>query len=702
MGSIEVRNSLLSKKLKRTETRLLIIDDNQLRYNQILQLFSAQEHQVQACLLDDFKTFEKQLNLPWDMVIFGRAYDLKIEQTLSLIQASSQPNLPVLLLEPEDFDAQQYQNYIHKGIYDVLSLKSPDHFYISIIRALSYSRLVQAEHRLLNELEAAQTQAQSLVAETHKAVAVLQEGIHFSANKEYATLFGFENEDDLIGLPLLDVLQPEDLAQFKLRFKKISQGQFEHARFEIKTLNSNVKNNPLHVEFLPSGNDDEIQLNIECPSQATQKSEPTTVAPTVTIAPAEKLSSLNSSLQQINRHLSNHPANVNALVLFGLNHCPNEVFQSDWRGTKSYFSNIQNFIKEQVNVPIHQIETALYAGLIQAESKEVLNSLLIGLNGLQKPQLLVTDNHTFPLQLKLGYCELNQPISNETAFEQLLSKAFATPLPVFNSQKIDADIGLTTEHIQTSVKLTLLQELKQKLDAGSIQLKYQQLYDKQDQHTHTYEVTAGFIHDNQWIDLSDLADLKDDPELSVQLDRWILVEACKQLHNFITQYPKAKLIVNLNHHILINDKKLPELVAKLLTIIGSKQAHPLIVQFSENSLQQNLSQAQQQVALLRQYGAEISIRNFGDSLYSESILTQIDTQYLCLHSKLSKMLASEKDMAKLQEKILNFIGMKSVEILLTDLNDMNLFANAWNVEARFLQGNYFQKKLDRLTDVQDQ
>lgn len=297
---------------------------------------------------------------------------------------------------------------------------------------------------------------------------------------------------------------------------------------------------------------------------------------------------------------------------------------------------------------------------------------------------------------------VNQPISNETAFEQLLSKAFATPLPVFNSQKIDADIGLTTEHIQTSVKLTLLQELKQKLDAGSIQLKYQQLYDKQDQHTHTYEVTAGFIHDNQWIDLSDLADLKDDPELSVQLDRWILVEACKQLHNFITQYPKAKLIVNLNHHILINDKKLPELVAKLLTIIGSKQAHPLIVQFSEHSLQQNLSQAQQQVALLRQYGAEVSIRNFGDSLYSESILTQIDTQYLCLHSKLSKMLASEKDMAKLQEKILNFIGMKSVEILLTDLNDMNLFANAWNVEARFLQGNYFQKKLDRLTDVQDQ
>lgn len=115
MGSTKVRNSLLSKKLKRTETRLLIIDDNQLRYNQILNLLLGNDYQVQALLLDDLKSFEKQLNTPWDAIIFGRAYDLKIEQTLSLIQASEQPNLPVLLLQPDDYQPQQYQAYIQKG-----------------------------------------------------------------------------------------------------------------------------------------------------------------------------------------------------------------------------------------------------------------------------------------------------------------------------------------------------------------------------------------------------------------------------------------------------------------------------------------------------------------------------------------------------------------------------------------------------------
>ncbi|WP_228731809.1 hypothetical protein, partial [Acinetobacter sp. Colony158] len=50
----------------------------------------------------------------------------------------------------------------------------------------------------------------------------------------------------------------------------------------------------------------------------------------------------------------------------------------------------------------------------------------------------------------------------------------------------------------------------------------------------------------------------------------------------------------------------------------------------------------------------------------------------------------------------NFHQIKPIEILAQGLNDMTLFANAWNIEARYLQGDYFQKKLDRLTDVQDQ
>ncbi|NLN56660.1 MAG: diguanylate phosphodiesterase, partial [Gammaproteobacteria bacterium] len=171
MGSIKVRNPLLSKKLKRTETRLLIIDDNQIRFNQICEQLTANEHRVQAILLDDIKNFEKQLHLTWDLVIFGRAYDLKVDQALTLIRASQQPNLPLLLLRPDDYDTTQYTNYIRKGIYDIVNLDFPERFYFGLIRALSFSRLQQSQEQLMTELENAQIQAQALVEDSNKAVA---------------------------------------------------------------------------------------------------------------------------------------------------------------------------------------------------------------------------------------------------------------------------------------------------------------------------------------------------------------------------------------------------------------------------------------------------------------------------------------------------------------------------------------------------
>ncbi|WNY30819.1 EAL domain-containing protein [Acinetobacter calcoaceticus] len=703
-----MRNSLLSKKLKRTETRLLIIDDNQLRYNQILNLLLGNDYQVQALLLDDLKSFEKQLNTPWDAIIFGRAYDLKIEQTLSLIQASEQPHLPVLLLQPEDYQPQQYQAYIHKGIYDVVPLEPLDYFYITLIRTLSYSHLLQTEQRLTSELETIHSHTQTLVNNSHKAVALFQEGMHVKANTEYLNLFGFKQEEEIIGLPILDVLQPNDLNIFKQRFKKISLGQFDQARFEIQSQHAAISgNNALKLEFIPSQEEDAVQLTIDY--QLDLQTPANTVF-------SEKSYGLITPWQQINRQLSTHPAQANALVLFRLSQCPERVFQLDWQTPGQYFNQLQSFLKEQAQMPIFNLELGAYLGVLQAENSTVLNSQLASLQSLQKEHLLPINELNYSIQFKLSYAQITEPL-NEASFAKLLDQTSQQELPKAKSEielapTIDIispeptsssiSLDLSLQNVDAPVQSSLLQQLKQQLARGEIHLKYQQIYDKHDQETHNYEVTSGFIADEQWHDLNDLATLRDDSELSIQLDRWVLVEASKQLHNFITQYPKAKLIINLNIDILLKDKSFPELISKLLTIIGSKQESPLVLQFSEKAIQPHLAIVQQHIARLRQHGAEISIRDFTSSIYSESILQQLDVQYLKLQSKKTELLNSDAGLAQLQEKVLNYLTVKPVGILLADLNDMNLFANAWNVEARFLQGRYFQKKLDRLTDVQDQ
>lgn len=705
MGSLEVRNPLLSKKLKRSETRLLIIDDNQIRFNQIRDFLSANEHLVQATLLDDLQNFEKQLNQNWDIVIFGRAYDLKYEQALSLIQLSKQPNLPIILLKPDDYQPAQYASYIRKGIYDILDLEYADRFYMGLIRALSFSRLLLKQQHLMHELESAQSQAQSLVHESNKAIALIQEGIHVHANSEYLELFAIKNAEDVIDLPLLDLLQPQDLNDFKLRFKKINQGQFDLGRFEMTTLNTQVSlPNPLKIEFLPSTDEDALQITIDLETMASNNNASDN---------HDKSSYKPNTYQLINRAIAQQPADVSALVLFSIASCPEIIFENDWNTAKNYFINLKEFLKKQTHVPLFKVETGIFLGLFQAESLAKLESKLIALNALAKPQLLTIKQATFPLNLRLGYIILDSEIRDDAHFEQVISTAYNTALPQNQPTpefELKNDLPIPSFDLQPaeikaapiSAEFSLIRALQQSLERGEIHLKYQQLYDKHDTNLYTYEVTSGFIFENSWKDLTDIPELLEDQELSIKLDRWILVESCKQLHNFITQYPEAKLIVNLNKDVLLHDRTFPEFISKLITIIRSKLSHPLILQFSEEDLSQNLSDAHKYIAQLRQFGAEVALRDFGHSIYSESILRQLDVNSLTLHPDLTQMLNTEQSTQELQEKIQIFHKVKTVEIMLRELNDMTLFANAWNVDARFIQGEYFQKKLDHLIDVQDQ
>ena len=460
----------------------------------------------------------------------------------------------------------------------------------------------------------------------------------------------------------------------------------------------------LKIEFLPATDEDALQITIDI-----ETSEPGNITSVAT----EKSIQKPNIYQQINRTITKQPSHINALVLFSLAAFPENIFETNWVTSKNYFSQIKEFLKEQTHVPLFKVSPGIVTGLFQAESQAKLESKLIGLSSLTKPQLLTVNQSSYPLNLRIGYVILDGEIRDESHFEQFVSSAYNTALP---QNAPTAELELKTHLDIPTLELhhpemkpsnslpesSLIKALEQSLDRGEIHLKYQQLYDKQDANLYTYEVTSGFIFENSWKDLSSLRELAEDPELSIKLDRWILVESCKQLHNFITQYPEAKLIVNLNKEVLFHDRTFPEFISKLITIVRSKLTHPLILQFSEEDLTQNISDAQKHITQLRQFGAEVSLRDFGNSIYSESALRQLDINGLTLHHTLTTMLNTEQSTQELQEKIKIFHEIKPVEIMLRELNDMTLFANAWNVDARFIQGDYFQKKLDHLIDVQDQ
>ncbi len=739
-----MRNTLLSKKLKGSETRILIIDDNQIRYNQISDILNAEKHSIHAILFDDLKNFEKQLNLNWDVIIFGQAYDLKYDQTISLVQNSAEFNIPILLLKPENYYKEQYQSYINKGIYDVVDLDFPDRFYISFVRAYTYSRSLQMQKLLHKQLEHLQDQNDDRIQTTHTATATLQEGIHTAANDEYLTIFGLQNNHELLGLPILDVLQPTDITDFKQRFKKISQGQFELGKFQIHSQHPLAqKLNPLKVEFLPSSDEDALQLSIV----TTQLNKPTeAVIPNKEI----KLKASLTTIKKIQLALQTTPAKLNAFVLFSFAFIPQDLLQQEWQIIKSYFTEAQNYIKSQIQQQVFIVDTLLTGVLVQAESHEMMKSYLVSLASLNKIHMLEIGSKHYPVQFKLGYSMLDISLFvadqvSQQHFDEIIEKTFNQSLSEYSgedqieySQEFDPEFEQKIENkssqdnsqynaieYETSTQAVTLEssllqsepqnisepttqapldrivELKQQFSTHQLQLKFQQLYDKQDC-AHISEVTTECFIDQKWINVHEIPELNQDILFSIQIDRWILIEACKQLHNFIIQYPNASLLLNLNPEILFKDQQLKSILTQLLQNFKHCQHTPLILQFDYAKCINQIDSLQMLISELKHLDLKISLKNVAIDAQFEPILQRLDLDYLLLTPQTAQMLNNEHQQSILQKQIMNYLEIKDVDIVLGKLDDMNVFANAWNIETRFLQGNYFQKPLDHLTDVQDQ
>ena len=748
-----MRNSLLSKKLKNSETRILIIDDNQIRYNQIIDILSAEKHAVHAILLDDLKNFEKQLNTTWDVIIFGRAYDLKYDQTISLVQNSAEFNVPILLLKPDNYYKEQYQSYINKGIYDIINLEYPDRVYISFIRAFTYSRAMQTQKHLVHELGHIQVQNEERISTERTAIATLEEGIHVHANDEYLQLFGLKTLDELIGLPILDILKPDDIIDFKKRFKKINQGQFELGKFSIQSSHPRIATfNPLKIEFLPSTQEDALQISIVTSTQSNHSQT------------AHIHSNQHGPLplsKKLYNALNLAPHKLNAFVLLSIVHYPEELMQHNWQTVKDYFAKAQQYLKQHIQHPLFPIDTLHTGVLVQAQNQEMLYSYLSSLATLDQLHVLEFDEHHFPIKFKLGYQLIDQELLNENNIgsfdiEQFIEQAFNQALPQnsallstsliqhsedssdfssrFNENKVDKldEKQQQNSHDLPAIEYTpskttqvhhssnefnqkytqspssavfpqtdILTTLKQQLSTKQFQLKFQQLYDKQDNFS-IYEVNAGFYLEQKWCDLDKIEELRRDPLLSIEIDRWILLEASKQLHNFITQYPKAILLIPLNPEILFNDQQFFNFISQILQNFKHCPEIPLILQIDFIKTKHLLDKLSPSLRALKQLGLKTSMKNIAVNAEFENLLQFLDLDFIKLNAKSSQMLNDEHQQKILQTQVLKILDWKKLSIILSELNDMNLFANAWNIEARYLQGDYFQKKLDHLTDVQDQ
>ncbi|MCZ6710985.1 MAG: response regulator, partial [Gammaproteobacteria bacterium] len=159
-----------------------------------------------------------------DMLLVNTALP-ELESMLPRLRAKA-PHVPIILINAEGSNLTVTRG-MQLGAVDVVSKSDPERLVLVVKRELEHvcqsNRLIQTR-RALSEAE---QRCQLLLQSSKAAIAYVHEGMHIYANDGYLNLFGFEDADELLGLPLMDLMDADSASALKLVLKVFRQDEEE-------------------------------------------------------------------------------------------------------------------------------------------------------------------------------------------------------------------------------------------------------------------------------------------------------------------------------------------------------------------------------------------------------------------------------------------------------------------------------------------
>ena len=242
--------------------KILFVESSLEEAEQIISLLRNSGIAVRPARATNVEQMQAAVNeLEPDVVMFDPAVTtISIDEAMSVLEAYGRDfSLLGLVNEMEN---ELVANLFVNGARGVASRTHPKQLIAVLKRefdALQTRRQVRWLHTALRETE---RRCDALLDSSTDAIAYVHEGMHVRANQSYLDTFGYDSFDDLLGLPLLDMVDSANADEMKTLLKsQAHQGKFP-AQLTLRARRADETRFDATVEFTPATFEGERCLQI--------------------------------------------------------------------------------------------------------------------------------------------------------------------------------------------------------------------------------------------------------------------------------------------------------------------------------------------------------------------------------------------------------------------------------------------------------
>ncbi|MDO4449705.1 MAG: EAL domain-containing protein [Moraxella sp.] len=683
--------------MKKNVLNLLFIDEEQLYAEHLIEHLSAYFDEVNLGFWDDKAEFVKSLRQEWDVLVFHRAYDMNFTDVVGIIQ-EEQVSLPVIHLvqsaEQASLNEQGSPEVIHGDMVKSLVRGDDKLIVATICLQAAYIRAKRQTNHLKSILKEAEQRANILIKNSKSAVAYIDQGVHIFANDPYLEMFGYKAMEEIIGVPVVDLIAGGDnvkgFKQFLRKFDKGDRSQVEFA-FESKRTDGSTFASKLQLAAATLEGEPVTQMII-------QQNEGNSAELAKKLAEAERQDSLTGlpnrlafteRLEAVRGEVARGELKSAALLYVRVDGMGKIHSSTGLAGVDTAIKQVgwvlDETAKKSHTAFVGRFSDSSFAVVVESVNKEQAQALAEQLSERVAGLLIEVGSRTVTTSLSVGVVVME---TNTPEASVVLSRAMDTAhemnpddesmkVKVFDISSIAGeDDSAMAEYIQTA------------LTQNKLILKYQPLYDIETDSSSLFEVFITLPQaDGTEMTYDKLVPIAKKHNLLDKLDRWMLINASKHLATIRQTEPTARILVGLSSASLA-DTSLAGVITQLVRAIGGDH-QVLTLQFNEQDLVDYMAVAKRQFIALANIDCPVGMNGFGVTAKSAEILEYLSPNVVRLARSYTKDLDRPDNLSALQG-LIHSANEKSANVIMPYIEEASTMSMAWSVGARYLQGDYLQ------------
>lgn len=671
--------------VQRKTIRLLILEDSQNEAERLVSLFRNAGQATRVHRITSDEDLNEALLQTWDLLISApESQNLEPSDAIAAIRRQAKDIPVILLTEGNDVDA--ITEALTLGAQGALPKGEDEWLVLVANRELANLEERRARRSAELSLREAEKRCQLLLESSVDAIAYVHDGMHIYANRAYLELFGYEDVDELEGMPMIDLIASCDQGDFKgfLKSYQSMPGNSELVCGGVRADGSSFK---ARMNFSPASYDGEpcIQVVIRAESDNAE---------------LEKLREISSQDPLTGLHNRTHFLELLDGAV--------ERSVNAGKGASLAYIRVDRFASLQADIGLGDADRLLaeLANLLRGHfpasaqlarfGDDAFAALLVDVNAQQCEKPLAdllhkVEGHLFEIAgrtvqttLSIGVATLDEQTAKA---RNVIDRAHrcAEELTDGNGLKI---YNPADELAAAASRGDVLAMLQQALEQNSFRLLFQPIISLRGDSQEHYEVLLRLVDgQGEEVPPGEFLEVAKQAGLAARIDRWVLLNSIKLLAEHRAKGHGTRLFLHLSSASLQDAGLLPWLGVALKASRLPPDA--LVFQLNEGDAVAYLKQAKVLMQGLTALGCRTALSQFGCALNPMNTLKHLDVEYIKIDGSYTQDLSRPEQQEALKQMLASLHEQSKLSIV-PFVDSATVLATLWQAGVGYIQGQYLQ------------